>query len=187
MQPQIGAREVVYENAYQQIYRVDVAFESHRKEIFVLDCGRRVGVVIVRGNEILLIRQYRLLVNEMAWEIPGGKVDDDETLESAAHREALEEAGIRCAALRPLLYFHPGLDTCDNPTFMFLAEAVEEVSAGSEDPVEMTERVWVPLEDCIQMIFSRKIVDSLTVAALLAFHIRQENPSLAIACPFEPQ
>jgi 8-oxo-dGTP pyrophosphatase MutT (NUDIX family) len=185
MQPQIGMREIVYENAYQQIYRVNVAFKDYRKEIFVLACGQRVGVVIVRGDEALLIRQYRLLVNDMAWEIPGGKVDDGETLEAAAHREAFEEAGVRCGILHPLLYFHPGLDTCDNPTFMFLTRPVEVLSTGSVDPLEETERVWVPLGKCLQMIFSGEIVDSLTVAALLALHIRQTHPEQATACSFE--
>src|SRR5438105_14404052 len=97
MTPQrIGPREVVYQNQYQQIYRVSVEFETFAKELFVNDYGRRVGVLFVRGDSILLVRQYRFLVNQLAWEIPGGKIDPKESPEEGAIREALEETCLRC-------------------------------------------------------------------------------------------
>lgn len=180
MQPKIGPRQVVYQNPYQLIYRVNAQFDGFAKDIYVLDCGRRVGVVILRGSDVLLVRQYRLLVNDMAWEIPGGKVDADETPEKAALREALEEACLRCRNVKPLLYFHPGLDTCDNPTYMFLADEFEEAAEENLNPHEVTERVWIPLDKCIGMVFSGKIVDSLTVAALLAAYLRRLHPEVAM-------
>ena len=178
MAPENKSREVVYRNQYQHIYRVSAEIDGATKTFFVNDYGRRVGVVIVRGNEVLLVRQYRFLVNEIAWEIPGGKVDPDETPEAAALREALEESCLRCRHLKPLLYFHPGLDTFDNPTFMFLAEEFEEAPAEKIHAQEVSERVWVPLEQCVKMIFARQIVDSLTIAALLAYHTRLRHPEL---------
>lgn len=178
MTPEIRPREVVYRNQYQHIYRVTAEFDGFTKTFFVNDYGRRVGVVIARGDEVLLVRQYRFLVNEVAWEIPGGKVDPDETPEQAALREGLEETCLRCRNLQPLLYFHPGLDTFDNPTFMFLAEEFEETSPANLHAQEVSERVWVPLEQCVKMIFARQIVDSLTIAALLAYHTRKHHPEL---------
>lgn len=176
--PKLGPREVVYQNPYQEIYRVKAQFDGFAKDIYVLDCGRRVGVVIARGNDVLLVRQYRLLINDLAWEIPGGKVDPNETLEAAACREALEETCLRCRNVKPLLYFHPGLDTCDNPTFMFFAEEFEEAPDENLDSREVSERVWLPLDECLRMIFAGKIMDSLTVAALLAYHTRRHHPEL---------
>ena len=178
MTPEIGPRQVVYANLYQQIYRVKVQFDGFAKDYYVVDCGPRVGVVISRGSDVLLVRQYRLLVNGMTWEVPGGKVDPDETPEAAACREALEETCLRCRNLKSLLYFHPGLDTCDNPTFMFLAEEFEEACEGNLDSREVSERVWLPLEVCVRLIFTGKIVDSLTVAALLALYARKRHPEI---------
>ena len=176
--PKLGPREVVYQNPFQEIYRVHAQFDGFAKDIYVLDCGRRVGVVIARGNDILLVRQYRMLINDLAWEIPGGKVDAGETPADAAHREAIEEACLRCRDVKPLVYFHPGLDTCDNPTFMFYAEEFEEVPEENLDSREVAERVWVPLDECMRMIFAGQIVDSLTVAALLAYVTRRKHPEL---------
>lgn len=181
MTPQIGKREVVYKNQYQQICRVSAQFEGFKKEYFVNEYGERVGLLIVRGEEVLLVRQWRLLVGELAWEIPGGRMDEGETPEQAAVREGLEETCLRCKHLKPLLYFHPGLDTFDNPTFLFCATDFEEAAPENLHAQEVSERVWVPLRRCLEMIFQRQIVDSLTIAALLAYHTRKEHPEFVSA------
>lgn len=178
LSPRVGPREVVYRNQYQHIYRVNAEFDGFTKTFFVNDYGRRVGLVIARGNDVLLVRQYRFLVNAVAWEIPGGKVDPGETPEAAAIREGLEETCLRCRNLKPLLYFHPGLDTFDNPTYMFLVVDFEEASPENLHAQEVSERVWLPLAQCVKMIFGGEIVDSLTVAALLAYHTRRLHPEL---------
>ena len=174
----VGPRQVVYENQYQQIYSVLVEFEGFHKTIFVNAPGQRVGLLITRGEEVLLVRQYRLLVNQLAWELPGGKVEAGETPEQAARREGLEEARLRCGTLKPLLYFHPGLDTHDNPTFLFSSNEFEEASAERCEATEVTKRIWLPLGRCLEMIFAREIVDSMTIAALLAHHTLKRNPEL---------
>ena len=46
----------------------------------------------------MLVRQYRYLVNQLAWELPGGKVDEGETPEQAAVREAIE-SGMKSRAI----------------------------------------------------------------------------------------
>jgi ADP-ribose pyrophosphatase len=178
MKPLIGPRERVYQTKYQHIDRVTVQFEGFAKDIFVNEHGERVGVVLVRNEEVLLVRQYRLLADDFTWEIPGGKVDQHETPKQAAIRETLEETGLLCRHLEPLLYFHPGLDTCNNPTFMFFASEFEPSSEDYLQRHEVTERVWVPLRECLRMTFARQIVDSLTVAALLAYHTRLHHPEL---------
>jgi len=174
----IGPPEVVYENKYQQIYRVSAEFQDFTKEIYVNDYGRRVGLLLIRGEDVLLVRQYRLLVNTLAWEIPGGRVDEGETPEQGAIREGIEETCLRCRTLKHLLYFHPGLDTFDNPTFLFYSEDFQETAPENLHCNEVTERIWLPRARCIRMIFSREIVDSLTIAALLAYQTLKNNPEL---------
>ena len=168
--PQIGRRQVVYENEYQQIYRVVADFGHFKKEYFVTDYGERAGLVVVKGEVVLLVRQYRLLIDRLSWEIPGGKVDDGETPEEAAVRECLEEAGVRCYNLKPLLCFHPGLDATHNPTFLFYTDEFVETTGNTPyDVHEVVEHIWVPLERCIEMVFAQQIVDSLSIVALLAY------------------
>ncbi len=174
----IGPRSREYVNAYFHVDSVTVEFPDHAKTIFVSEHGQRVGIVIADGDRVLLVRQYRLLVDALAWEIPGGKVDADETLVQAAFREAQEETGLRCHDLVPLVYFHPGLDTCNNPTFIFRATRFEADAAGRRSEHEVAEQVWLPLAECLRMVFTGQIMDSLTVSALLAHQVAQQQPSL---------
>jgi 8-oxo-dGTP pyrophosphatase MutT (NUDIX family) len=154
----------VYEDGNRKIDRVIAQFAGFSKEYLVSDSGERAGVLVVRNGEVLLTRQYRLLINDISYEIPGGKVDVDETPEIAAMRECLEETGVRCANLKPLIAFHPGLDTTRNYTYVFYSDDVEEV--GVE---ECDRRVWIPLESCVNMVSARQIVDSLSIIALLKY------------------
>jgi 8-oxo-dGTP diphosphatase len=62
-----------------------------------------VGVVVLRrgadGPEVLLIRRGR--PPRMGdWSIPGGKQEWGETLHEAAHREIMEETGVKIANLK---------------------------------------------------------------------------------------
>lgn len=168
--PVLGPRQVVYEDKYQQIYRVTADFGDFQKEYFVRDSGRRAGVVVVRDESVLLVRQYRLLIDRLSWEIPGGKVDEGESLESAATRECLEETGIACSDLKPLISFHPGLDTVHNPTSIFYCKNHVQQSVVAFNPQEVIAHEWVPLSRCVEMIFAQQaIVDSFSIVGLLSY------------------
>jgi 8-oxo-dGTP diphosphatase len=52
-----------------------------------------VGLVVWRGEDVLLIRRGRAPHKGM-WSIPGGKVEFGERLEEAGLREVLEETGV---------------------------------------------------------------------------------------------
>ncbi len=169
---ELGPREIEYENRYQRVYRIEANLCGLSKEYYLTDYGERAGLVSARGEDVLLVRQYRLLIEGLSWEIPGGKVDKGETPEEAAARECLEEAGVRCHNLRPLIFFHPGLDTLNNPTHVFYTEDWEEAGENYVHSGEVHERQWVPLTNCIEMVFAGEIVDSLSVIALLAYRNR---------------
>lgn len=80
----IEPRELVYQDRNQKLYRIIARFDGFSKEYYVSDHGQRAAVVAVRNGEVLLARQYRLLINGLSYEIPGGRVDEKETPKSAA-------------------------------------------------------------------------------------------------------
>lgn len=62
-------------------------------------------VVLERADgAVLLARRHGVSYGEGLWALPGGHVNDDETLAEAAVRETLEEVGVRVAVedLEPL-------------------------------------------------------------------------------------
>lgn len=105
---------------------------------------RAVARVLIRNaaGELLLCRNR----SGKAWVPPGGTLDQGETLESAAAREAVEEVGLE-AAVGPLIYlqeFRPA----DRPEHVieaaFLALALQEQPAaeGRAEPAGPPDRPW---------------------------------------------
>ena len=135
----LESQEIVYRDRNQSIQRVVARFDGFEKEYFVSDHGLRAAVVAVRNDTILLVRQYRLLINGLSYEIPGGRIDENETPEQAAIRECLEETGIVCSNLKSLIDYLPSLDIWKNHTYVFYTE---EITNGEKErsgchPVEL--------------------------------------------------
>jgi 8-oxo-dGTP diphosphatase len=63
-----------------------------------------VGAVVFHNQRVLLVKRNRS-PNKNSWAIPGGKVELGETLQQAAEREILEEAGIVIKAEDPVYTF----------------------------------------------------------------------------------
>ena len=53
-----------------------------------------VAALIIRGNTILICQRAEGQAMPFKWEFPGGKVEPDEDLKDALHRELEEELGI---------------------------------------------------------------------------------------------
>jgi 8-oxo-dGTP pyrophosphatase MutT (NUDIX family) len=168
--PSITERRTWNETPYARTVYVGADFGDHAKEYYVYDAGERAGVVVDREGDILLTRQYRLLIDSLSWEIPGGAVDNGETPAEAARRECAEETGVQCGAIQRLAEYHVGLDTSYNPTYIYhCAVDPATVEQTPHDCREVAQALWVPLATCLEMIDRREIVDSLTMLALLAY------------------
>jgi len=62
-----------------------------------------VGVLIDDANYVLLARRKKGTHLEGYWEFPGGKVELDETVETALARELAEELGVSIGETSPLM------------------------------------------------------------------------------------
>lgn len=162
----IDPQGVVYRDRNRTIQRVLAHFDGFTKEYFVSDHGERAALVAVHQGKILLTRQYRLIINRLSYEIPGGRIEPGEAPDQAAARECLEETGVQCSLLRPLITYHAGLDIWKNYTHVFHTDECQEVAAE-----HASHRTWIPLAKCIEMVFAQQIVDSLSIVALLAYQV----------------
>lgn len=165
----IGPRETLHRNPFSTLYAVRAEFESFAKDYYVTDFGPRAGMMAVRDGKVLLTAQYRFLVNRVAWEIPGGRIDPGESALEAAQRECLEETGVFCAEPRPLVTYRPGLDNVENLTTVFYSEQIQERRPFVPDPAEVLAIAWLPLDDCLAMVWNGQIADGLTVSAVLGY------------------
>lgn len=160
----IESEKLVHRDRNQSISRIVAHFSTFDKEYFVSDHGIRAALLVARDGNVLLVKQYRLLIDGLSFEIPGGKVEHGEAADVAAVRECLEETGVQCLNVRPLIGFHPSLDIWKNYTYVFSTDQTEDKSR------QQNHTCWVPLQECVDMIFSKQIVDSLSIIAILTYY-----------------
>lgn len=168
---------LIHSNPFSKVFHTESDFGTFKKNYYVTYFGPRSGIVAVRGTHVLLVRQYRFLPDRLTLEIPGGTVEAHETPDQAILRECIEEAGVACRELHPLLEYYPGLDNVDNRTTVFFSENVEEVGTFRSDHAEVTEVVWVPIAECLEKIYKREITDALTIVGILAYEHLRANKS----------
>ncbi|MEJ9216796.1 NUDIX hydrolase [Paenibacillus glucanolyticus] len=100
------------------------------------------AIVINDNNEILLIKGPR-----RGWEMPGGQVEEGESLSKAAIRETKEESGIDIEIIRFCgIFQNVGNSICNT---LFLAKPIGgELTPSSES----LETGFFPIEEALAMI-----------------------------------
>ncbi|MGH3087257.1 MAG: NUDIX domain-containing protein [Rubrobacteraceae bacterium] len=123
-----------------------------------MDFGIRVGAVVERNGEVLLVRHEKPGL-EPYWVLPGGRLEPGESIPECARREVLEETGLE-AEFSGVLYvsefMREGRHTVDITARMDVGgdpEAVlggdPEVEPGAEPTLK--ELRWVPTEELAEI------------------------------------
>ena len=163
----------IFKNDFIRLYSVQAEFPGYNKEYFVTDKGSRVGVLLLKDSQVLLVRQYRFLINDYSWEIPGGGIQSGESPEQAARRECREEAGVVSRSLIQLFDYRVGIDAIDNRVHLFRGSKFSDLE-GVGDGKETDAREWVPLKECLKRVMSGELKDLMTIVALL-IHCNMET------------
>jgi ADP-ribose pyrophosphatase len=123
-----------------------------------------VAVVVLTGDDVVLVRQLRESVGEWMLEVPAGIRDvDGEPPEETGRREVLEETGYRLTEIEPLGRIHSSPGFSDEVVDLFLGRG-ERTDAAPEHGIEV---VRIPRSEAIERVRRGDITDAKTVAALL--------------------
>ena len=121
-----------------------------------------------RGKDptVLLIKQFRHATNGPLIEIPAGRLDPGEEPQVCAHRELLEEVGVRAGRLERLttIWTTPGFT--DERIHLFWAA---DLTAGqhAREADEFIEVITKPLSEALTLVRDGGISDAKTVLCLL--------------------
>jgi ADP-ribose pyrophosphatase len=140
------------------------------KREIVEHMGAVAVVAVDDAGEVVLIHQYRHALGRHLWELPAGLLDHDgEEPVVGARRELAEEVGLDAGRWDTLV------DTAASPGFtdevvrVFLARELSEVDREVQGEEEADLEIHrFPLAEAVRMVLSGEIVNSSTVAGLLA-------------------
>jgi 8-oxo-dGDP phosphatase len=141
----------------------------------ILEHAGAVAIAALDADDrLMMIYQYRHAVQRRLWEMPAGLLDHagEDALETG-RRELEEEVGLTADDWTLLIDVVPSPGFSDESVRVFLATGLHDVGRpdlGSDDEEADLETHWVPLADAVAMVFDGAIVNSSTVAAVLAVH-----------------
>lgn len=97
-----------YELTYSNKEEKDKVYEmvSREDDLSVDTIGKRTAGVAIAGfkdDRVLLIKEFRMGVNQWVWAFPAGLIDGDETAKQAAARELKEETGMDIVSVTDIL------------------------------------------------------------------------------------
>jgi ADP-ribose pyrophosphatase len=142
--------------------------------------GRTVDMEVVRHprsvvlvpmpdpGHVVLIRQYRYVVDRWLWELPAGSLEPGEEPEAAARRECHEEIGWLPGHLHLLARFYPTPGFCDEEMLLYRLDGLVEPDEPAQlDEDEQIEPRTFSLEEARSLVARGEIVDMKTAMGLL--------------------
>ncbi|MEK4339104.1 NUDIX hydrolase [Brevibacillus sp. FSL L8-0710] len=97
--------------------------------------------IVIQDNRVLMVKQY-VQRGDIVWNLPGGKIEENETPEQACKREVKEETGYDIQITKQL---HE-----ESGKFTFLAEIIggelylDNQNESNQDIIEVA---WIRLDD----------------------------------------
>lgn len=116
--------------------------------------------------QILLIKQYRYAADEFIYEIPAGKLDDDEDPRICAERELREETGCSAERIEHLYTFYTTPGFTDERIHAYMATGLRHGETAHEKDEFMSVET-VPLSAALELIKSGELKDAKSALAIL--------------------
>jgi len=165
--------ELVFDGRVAEVHRVGLRMPDGRlvPRDLIRYPGAAVILPVLPDGSIVLIRNYRFVIDETLYELPAGMLEPGEAPERCAARELTEETGYTAGTLEKLSQFFTGPGTCDEVMHAFLAT---ELTDGPQK-LEAYERIEVevcPDAEVRAMVADGRIHDGKTIAALGLYWLR---------------
>jgi ADP-ribose pyrophosphatase len=116
--------------------------------------------------QILLIKQYRYAAEDFLYEVPAGRLDQNESPVDCARRELLEETGCSAESIEPLYTFYTTPGFIDERIHGFMATGLARGESKREADEFMTLETMT-LSHALGLIQKGEIRDAKTALLIL--------------------
>ncbi|MBR6700407.1 MAG: NUDIX hydrolase [Firmicutes bacterium] len=157
---------VIYDGKIMTVKLHDVIANGIATKREIVHKGGAVAIVPVKDDgSVVMVRQYRIAVEEELLEIPAGLMDPGEEPLETAKRELKEETGYTAEKWTHMTEFYPTAGFCNEYIHIFLAEGLTpgETSFDETENIEMEE---YSMEELLKMIKTGEVHDGKTVAGI---------------------
>lgn len=170
--PDLKRSDIIYKGRVFDVTVDQVAYADGR--VVKMECVRHRGSVVLlpmtAPDRILLVRQYRYVVDRWLWELPAGTLEPDETLHAAALRECHEEVGKVAGHAQKLVSFFPSPGFCDEEMNFFLLTQLRDRlptdAAPQQDPDEILNVKEFSVKEVREMVKIGEICDMKTAVGI---------------------
>lgn len=148
-------------------YRLDefsIGDEVRGEYHYVHTDGSTMVVPVTDEGNVLLVKQYRYLVDRDSIEFPSGGIIHDLTPLENALKELREETGQQAAAMTELGRFAPYNGVADEYCYVFLARELSEAPLRA-DATEEFELLSLTPDEIDEAIDRNEIFDGMTMAS----------------------
>ncbi len=161
-------RQIIYTGRKIQV-ATDLLTTADGRQVrrdVVIHPGAVVILPVLDRQQIVLLKNYRFIVEDTLWEVPAGTLESGEEPQQAAIRELAEETGYQAARwhYHGFVYASPGVLTEKMHLFFAL-----DLTPGPAHPEadEHLQPAILPLSTALEMIRRGDIRDAKTVTTLL--------------------
>jgi|GEM_PF-74563 len=142
------------------------------KTKYLVENGKDAVAVLVENNgHFLLIRQYRPALNQWIYDLPGGRVENENIIESTI-RECFEETGVKPKNLKLLTKFCPNPGRLNWFVNLFYSNEFDiyPYTLPPDDSLEVTKQIWVSKKELESLIYSGSIIDPGLIIAFFFYN-----------------
>ncbi|UCG24249.1 MAG: NUDIX hydrolase [Chloroflexota bacterium] len=167
MSKRVYSSRVQWQGKSWQLRVVDqVLADGATAEKGVIDHPGSVVIVPLDGEQVLMLRQYRLSLDQWILELPAGTREGDEPWQSCAQRELREETGYQASEWTELGRVWPAPGITNELMAVYLACDLSPAPLPGDADEEIEVRP-MPLDELVALALDGRLQDAKSVVGVL--------------------